>query len=108
MAFKEWFMAEGEYQWDEGDPYGTAEMIWNASAQVHTAAEREKHPHAELRALADGPCSCTLEQQTGRDYTVCLACTASGMLNGLGEIYENMLEEARQLQAIKEADDDPR
>ena len=42
MAFKEWFIAEGEYQWNDDDPYGTAEMIWNASAQVHTAAEREK------------------------------------------------------------------
>ena len=42
-----------------------------------------------LEEEADKECSCTHDQQTGTDVTVCISCTAGGILNDASENLEN-------------------
>jgi len=40
---------------------------------------------SEIEKLSDEPCTCTPDQQEGKDFTVCKSCEASYLINELGE-----------------------
>jgi hypothetical protein len=42
----------------------------------------------ELRDLADEECTCSIDQQTGGDSTVCKSCQASHIINKVGELLQ--------------------
>ena len=53
-----------------------------------------------IEKIADKDCTCTFEQMAGRIPTVCLSCEARGMLNEIGDLCRNSLDELnRSLQS---------
>jgi hypothetical protein len=47
----------------------------------------------QVEEIAKLPCSCTEEQQVGKDYTVCRSCAVAGILNEIAEELEYRLGE---------------
>ncbi len=39
----------------------------------------------EVERIVLEPCTCTEDQQTGKDYTVCRSCEAGGIINDIAE-----------------------
>lgn len=45
----------------------------------------------EIEKIAKEDCTCTEEQQTGKDYTVCRSCEASGIIHEIADELEYRL-----------------
>lgn len=46
-----------------------------------------------LRNIANNECTCTPKQQTGEDVSFCASCKAAKVLNTIGELAEEGLDE---------------
>lgn len=48
---------------------------------------------SRIEAIACTPCSCTVEQQTGNEPSVCRSCTAGKRLNSIAEDIREAMKE---------------
>ena len=50
-----------------------------------------------LIEIADKDCKCTNDQQTGKDPSLCIPCTASGMINSFASYITTAYTEINQM-----------
>jgi hypothetical protein len=74
------------------------DFYWGACTVVEVERCAKERPGAmdELRSLADRECTCTPEQESGGDPSVCLRCSAANELNDIGERARDTLRLLKQ------------